>query len=54
MNNLTEIIVYSLLVLAVISSSFHPVATGLRIVISIAACLGLMIAFVAAKVGKRI
>ena len=29
-------------------------ATGLRIAISIAACLGLMIAFVAAKVGKRI
>ena len=29
-------------------------ATDLRIAISIAACLGLMIAFVAAKVGKRI
>lgn len=29
-------------------------ATGLRIAISIAACLGLMIAFVAAKVGKRL
>lgn len=29
-------------------------ATGLRTAISIAACLGLMIAFVAAKVGKRI
>ena len=29
-------------------------ATGLRIAISIAACLGLMIAFVAAKVEKRI
>ena len=29
-------------------------ATGLRIAISIAACLGLMIAFVAAKVGRRL
>ena len=29
-------------------------ATGLRIAISIAACLGLMIAFVSAKVGKRL